>query len=71
MTRLLVIIPLALFASSAAAQQQPGHDACARDVARFCRAVMHDGDAVVLQCLKQNRQRISRACDKVMTEHGQ
>ena len=71
MTRLLVVIPLALFASSAAAQQQPGHDACARDVARFCRAVMNNGDSVVLACLQQNRQRISRACNKVMTDHGQ
>jgi DNA-binding ferritin-like protein (Dps family) len=70
MTRLLVVLPLALLASGASAQRQ-GHDACSRDVARFCRAVMNDGDAVVLQCLKQNRARISRACDKVMTEHGQ
>jgi len=25
----------------------------------------------VLACLKQHRARISKACDKVMTEHGQ
>jgi Cysteine rich repeat len=71
MIRLLVIIPLALIASGAFAQQRPGQDACARDVSRFCRSVMNDGDAVVLQCLRQNRHRISKACDKVMTEHGQ
>ena len=71
MIRLLVVIPLALIASGAFAQQRPGQDACARDVSRFCRAVMNDGDAVVLQCLRQNRHRISKACDKVMTEHGQ
>jgi Cysteine rich repeat len=71
MIRLLVVIPLALIASSAFAQQRPGQDACARDVSRFCRSVMNDGDAVVLQCLRQNRHRISKACDKVMTEHGQ
>jgi Cysteine rich repeat len=71
MIRLLVVIPLALVASTALAQQRLGQDACARDVSRFCRAVMNDGDAVVLQCLKQNRRRISKACDKVMTEHGQ
>jgi len=29
---------------SAASAQQPGHDACARDVSRFCRAQMQDGD---------------------------
>jgi cysteine rich repeat protein len=71
MKRLLFVVPLAVLASSAYAQQQPGHDACARDVSRFCRSVMNDGDSVVLQCLKQNRHRISKACDKVMTDHGQ
>jgi cysteine rich repeat protein len=71
MIRLLVVIPLALVASTALAQQRLGQDACARDVSRFCRSVMNDGDAVVLQCLKQNRHRISKACDKVMAEHGQ
>jgi hypothetical protein len=75
MTRFILIVPFVALASMAAAaaqqQQQPGHDACARDVARHCRKVMNDGDQVVLACLKQNRARISRACDKVMTEHGQ
>jgi hypothetical protein len=64
-------IPLVLLASAASAQQQPGHDACARDVARHCRAVMNDGDQAVLACLKQNRARISKGCDKVLVEHGQ
>ena len=71
MTRFLFIISLALIASSASAQQQPGHDACARDVSRYCRAVMNDGDSAVLACLKQHRTRLSKACDKVLTEHGQ
>ena len=69
MTRFLVAIPLVLFAASASAQQ--GHDACARDVSRFCRAYMQQGDSVVLACLKQNRARLSKACDKVLTDHGQ
>jgi hypothetical protein len=71
MTRFLFIIPLIICASSASAQQQPGHDACARDVTRFCRSVMNNGDGAVLACLKQNRTRLSKACDKVLTEHGQ
>ncbi|MEK9280530.1 MULTISPECIES: hypothetical protein [unclassified Bradyrhizobium] len=71
MTRFLIIIPLALIASSVSAQQQPGHDACARDVSRHCRAVMNNGDSAVLACLKQNRTRLSKACDKVLTDHGQ
>jgi hypothetical protein len=70
MARFLFIIPLVAMASAASAQQQ-GHDACARDVSRFCRALMNDGDQIVLACLKQNRARISKACDKVLTEHGQ
>ena len=70
MTRFLLALPLVLTASNALAQQQ-GHDACARDVSRFCRAYMQQGDQVVLACLKQNRARLSKACDKVLTDHGQ
>jgi hypothetical protein len=70
MTRFLLALPLVLIASNALAQQQ-GHDACARDVSRFCRAYMQQGDQVVLACLKQNRARLSKACDKVLTDHGQ
>ena len=69
MTRYLFAIPLVLFASNAFAQQ--GHDACARDVSRFCRKVMNDGDQVVLACLKEHRARLSKACEQVLTEHGQ
>jgi hypothetical protein len=32
---------------------------------------MNDGDSVVLACLKQHRGRLSRACDRVLTENGQ
>ena len=69
MIRVIVILSCVLLASSASAQQ--GHDACARDVSRFCRSVMQQGDMVVLGCLKANRARLSKACDKVLTEHGQ
>ena len=68
MIRFAFAVPLVLLASSAFAQ---GHDACARDVSRFCRAHMNDGDMVVLACLKQNRHRLSKACEKVLTDHGQ
>lgn len=67
----LLVLPLLLVASSAMAQggqrQDPG---CARDVSRFCRAQMNDGDMVILACLQQNRARLSRACAKVLTDHG-
>jgi cysteine rich repeat protein len=70
MARFLFIIPFILMTSAASAQQQ-GHDACARDVTRFCRARINDGDQVVLACLQQNRARLSKACAKVLTDHGQ
>ena len=69
MARFLLIVPLILVASTASAQQ--GHDACARDVSRFCRAQINDGDQIVLACLKQNRARLSKACAKVLTDHGE
>ena len=70
MSKILFVIPLVLVASAASAQQQ-GHDACARDVSRFCRAHMQDGDQIVLACLKTNRARISKACQAVLASHGQ
>jgi hypothetical protein len=69
MTRILFVVPLILMASAAQAQQ--GHDACARDVSKFCRAQMQDGDQIVLACLKQNRARISKACQAMLASHGQ
>ena len=72
MTRFLFVIPLVLpfvlVASMASAQQ--GQDACARDVSRFCRAHMNEGDMVVLACLQQNRARLSKACQQVLISHG-
>jgi hypothetical protein len=71
MIRLLFAVPFVLLAFGATAQQRLGHDACARDVTRFCRAYINSGDQVVLSCLQANRARISRACNKIMIEHGQ
>jgi hypothetical protein len=68
MARVFFIIPLFLMVSVASAQQ--GHDACARDVSRFCRAQINDGDQVVLACLQQNRAKLSKACAKVLADHG-
>jgi hypothetical protein len=45
--------------------------ACTRDVQRHCRSVMDQGDFTVLACLQQNRAKLSAACDKVLTDHGQ
>jgi hypothetical protein len=69
MVKYLCVVPLLLVAVSASAQQRqdPG---CARDVSRFCRAVIDQGDMVVLSCLQQNRARLSKVCAKVLTDNG-
>ena len=71
MTRFLFAVPLCSDCMPPALRAQQGQDACARDVSRFCRAHMNDGDQVVLACLKQNRARLSKACQQVLAEHGQ
>ena len=45
--------------------------ACSRDAQKHCRAVLDQGDLVVLSCLQQNRSKISPACDAVLKGHGQ
>ena len=71
----LLILPLLLLAAPVLAQQGPhsaAHkDACARDVSRFCRAKMSDGDMVVLDCLKEHRSKLGKACAKVLADNGQ
>ncbi|OCK57576.1 hypothetical protein [Bradyrhizobium sp. LMTR 3] len=73
MTKILFVIPLILMASSVSAQteKREGHDECARDVSRYCRAQMQAGDQVILACLKQNRSRISKACQRKLASAGQ
>jgi hypothetical protein len=45
--------------------------ACTRDVQRHCRAVIDQGDFTILACLKENRAKISEACNQVLKTHGQ
>jgi len=45
--------------------------ACTRDVQRFCRKLMDQGDFTVLACLKENRGKLSSACRSVLASHGQ
>jgi hypothetical protein len=71
MARFLFIIPFVVLVSAASAQSGRPDPGCARDVARHCRSVMNDGDMAVLACLKQNRARLSKTCEKVLTDHGQ
>jgi hypothetical protein len=67
---LSALIAAQIFAVSHVSAQQ-GHDACARDVSRFCRALMAGDQMAVLACLKQNRGRISKGCNQVLIENGQ
>jgi len=46
-------------------------DACTRDVTRFCRKLMDQGDLVILSCLQQNRAKLTKACEQVLVRHGQ
>ena len=75
MSKIVFVIPLLFIASAAAAQtpqdRQKGHDACSRDVSRYCRAQMQEGDQIVLACLKQNRTKISKGCQQMLASHGQ
>jgi hypothetical protein len=77
MRKLFLALSLLLSAvsSDAFAQQRSGTEqeqkACARDVQRFCRPVIDQGDFTILACLKEHRPKISSACDQVLKNHGQ
>jgi hypothetical protein len=76
MTRVHLALPLIAMTwmaitSAASAQGGRPDPGCGRDVARYCRAVINDGDDAVLACLKRNRARLSKVCAKVLTDNGQ
>jgi hypothetical protein len=55
-------------AHSGSEQEQ---QACTRDVQRFCRKLVDQGDFTILACLKENRPKLSSACRNVLVSHGQ
>ena len=61
-------LPLPLLGQSGTAEEQA---ACNRDVQRFCRSVINQGDMLILSCLQQNRAQITPACNQVLRNHGQ
>ncbi len=77
MQKTLVALALLLVPVAASAQQQQRggteaeQKACSRDVSRFCRPVMDQSDLVILGCLQQHRDKISKACNQVLVSHGQ
>lgn len=74
---LLALSLLSLTVSTGALAQQgrsgtpEEQKACSRDVEKHCRAVIDQGDFTILACLKENRAKISPACDAVLKSHGQ
>jgi hypothetical protein len=75
----MALILLSLSVSTAAvAEPQPQRSgtpeeqaACSRDVQRYCRPVIDQGDFTILACLQQNRPKLTKACELVLKDHGQ
>ena len=72
----LTLLSVSMPAVAIAQQQQRSgtaeeQAACSRDVQRFCRAVIDQGDFTILACLQQNRAKLTKACNQVLKNHGQ
>jgi len=75
----LALVLLSLSVSTGAiADSQPQRsgtpeeqEACSRDVQRYCRPVIDQGDFTILACLQQNRPKLTKACELVLKNHGQ
>ncbi len=71
----LTLLASSVSTGAIAQQQRSGtpdeQKACSRDVSRFCRSLMDRGDFVILACLKENRPKLTKACNQVLANHGQ
>ena len=71
----LILLSLSVTTGAIAQQQRSGtpqeQAACSRDVQRFCRPVIDQGDFTILACLQQNRPKLTAACNQVLKNHGQ
>jgi len=72
----LTLLSASLSTTAFAQQQQRSgtaeeQKACTRDVQKLCRPVIDQGDLTILACLKENRAKISAACDQVLKSHNQ
>ena len=71
----LMLLSLSMSTGATAQQQRSGtpeeQAACSRDVQRFCRPVIDQGDFTILACLQQNRPKLSKACETVLKKHNQ
>jgi hypothetical protein len=72
---LALTLSLSVCTGAIAQQQRSGtpdeQKACSRDVQRFCRPVIDQGDFTILACLQQNRPKLTPACNQVLKNHGQ
>jgi Cysteine rich repeat len=72
---LVALVSLSVSTGAIAQQQRSGtpeeQKACAHDVQKYCRSVMNEPDLTVLNCLQQNRAKLTKACDQVLVNHGQ
>jgi hypothetical protein len=78
MRKILLAVSLLSLTASTAAFAEGQHSgteqeqkACSRDVTKFCRSLMDQGDLVILSCLQQNRPKLTSACNQVLVSHGQ
>ena len=71
----LTLLSIPVCTGAIAEQQRSGtpeeQKACARDVQRYCRSLMAQGDFTILACLQQNRPKLTEACDQVLKTHKQ
>jgi hypothetical protein len=71
----LALLSLSVSTAAVAQQQRSGSPqeqaACTRDVQRFCRPVIDQGDFTILACLQQHRPKLTAACSQVLKNHGQ
>jgi hypothetical protein len=71
----LTLLSVSVATGASAQQQRSGtaqeQAACSRDVQRFCRPVIDQGDFTILACLKENRPKLSKACELVLKNNGQ
>ena len=71
----LILLSLSVPTGAIAQQQRSGtpeeQAACSRDVQRFCRPVIDQGDFTILACLQQNRPKLTAACAQVLKDHNQ
>ena len=70
MALILLSVPASTVALAHSGSEQE-QQACTRDVQRYCRKLVDQGDFTILACLKENRPKLSPACRYVLVSHGQ